>query len=80
MNQYQEEERTLIARRYISEHQRIHALLDCMKRNPREPVEKVRQLARELGEHHRTDRFDACASMGDVVERNLEITLGKHLV
>jgi hypothetical protein len=79
MHQYQDEERTLIARRYISEHQRIHNLLDCMKANPMEPPEKMQQLARELGEHHNTDRFKSCASMGDVVERNLEFTLGRHL-
>jgi hypothetical protein len=80
MQQYQEEERTLIARRYISEHQRIHLLLDCMKKNPSEPQDKMQLLARELGEYHQTTRFDSCTSMGDVVERNLEITLGKHLV
>ena len=80
MNQYQDEERSLIARRYISEHQRITALLQIMKNNPREPADKVAQLARELGEYHRTDVFDTCDSMGAVVERNLEVTLGRHLV
>jgi hypothetical protein len=50
-----------------------------MKRNPREPMDKVRQLALELGEYHQTSGFETCASMGDVVERNLEISLGRHL-
>lgn len=79
MKQYQEEERSLISRRYITEHARIEALISCMKRNPREPIEKVRQLAVELGEHHRTNKFDGCTSMGDIVEQNLIITLGRHL-
>lgn len=79
MDQYQEEERTLIARRYISEHHRIHELLDCMKRNPREPAEKVAQLATELGEYHHNSRFQGCHNMGDIVELNLELTLGRHL-
>jgi hypothetical protein len=78
MKQYQEEERSLIARRYISEHQRISTLITCMKANPREPVEKVQQLARELGEYHHTDSFDVCDTMGAVVERNLEVMLGRH--
>lgn len=80
MQQYQDEERSLIARRYISEHQRLFALLACMKKNPCEPQEKVMQLARELGEHHRTDRFDHCDSMGAIVETHLAIALGRHLI
>lgn len=80
MKQYQEEERSLISRRHISEHQRINALLSCMKSSPREPAEKVRQLARELGEYHHTAVFDKCASMGEVVERNLEVTLARHII
>lgn len=80
MNQYQDEERSLIARRYISEHQRISTLLQIMKNNPREPADKVAQLARELGEYHHSNAFDACDSMGAVVEKNLEVTLARHLV
>jgi hypothetical protein len=80
MKQYQEEERSLISRRYISEHQRIHALLNCMKGNPREPADKVQQLARELGEYHHSQVFDKCTSMGEIVERNLEVTLARHIL
>jgi hypothetical protein len=80
MNQYQEEERSLIARRYLSEHQRISHLLGCMKHNPAEPPDKVETLKQELGEYHHTSAFNNCSSMGDVVERNLEITLARHLV
>ncbi len=78
MQQYQEEERSLIARRYISEHQRITTLLTCMKANPCEPIEKVNQLAQELADYHHTDVFDSCDSMGSIVERNLEVMLGRH--
>ncbi|MDZ4289177.1 MAG: hypothetical protein U0984_14520 [Prosthecobacter sp.] len=80
MKQYQEEERSLISRRYISEHQRISALLECMKGNPCEPPDKVRQLAHELGEYHHSTAFDSCKSMGEIVERNLEITLARHII
>jgi hypothetical protein len=80
MNQYQEEERSLIARRYLSEHQRLGHLLSCMKNLPAEPAEKVTQLKQELNEYHHTSSFGSCGSMGEVVERNLEITLARHLV
>lgn len=79
MKQYQEEERSLIARRYLSELQRVSALIACMKKLPAEPAEKVTTLKRELGEYHQTTAFDDCSCMGDVVERNLEVTLARHL-
>lgn len=79
MKQYQEEERSLISRRYLSEHQRISALIKCMKNNAVEPFEKVTQLRAELSEYHGTHIFDSCKSIGEIVERNLEHMLGKHL-
>jgi hypothetical protein len=79
MKQYQEEERSLISRRYLSEQSRLTSLFDCMKRNAAEPPEKVQQLARELGEYHHSKAFDDCKSMGDVVERHLQHSLARHL-
>jgi hypothetical protein len=80
MKQYQEEERSLISRRYLSEHQRLSALLRCMKKNAVEPFEKVVQLRAELSDYHQTHLFDSCQSMGEIVERNLDYMLGKHMV
>jgi hypothetical protein len=79
MRQYQEEERSLIARRYVSEKERLSHLMGCMKRDRAEPFEKVVQLRQELGEYHKTTRFDSCNSMGEIVERNLDFLLVKHL-
>ena len=79
MKQYQEEERSLIARRFLSEHQRIASLLACMRHHPAEPADKVASLKQELGEFHHTTAFDRCSSMGEVVEQNLAITLARHL-
>jgi hypothetical protein len=78
--QYQQEERSLIARRFISEKARLRGLVRCMKHHPAEPLEKVLQLARELGEYHGTHLFNDCHTMGDVVEKHIEFMLGKHLV
>ena len=79
MKQYQEEERSLIARRYLAEKDRITQLFDCMRDNPAEPAAKVAQLKRELGEYHHSHAFDHLATMGDVVECHLQSSLARHL-
>ncbi len=79
MKQYQEEERSLISRRYLSEQTRLTALLRCMKHNAVEPFEKVTQLRAELGQYHHTHAFDLCNSMGEIVECNLDLMLRRHL-
>jgi len=79
MQQYQQEERTLIARRYIAERGRLKALFRCMKNHPVEPPEKVTQLKTELGDYHQTDHFARCSSMGELVEKHIEFTLSKLL-
>jgi hypothetical protein len=80
MRQYQEEERSLIGRRYLAEQKRVSALYRCMKSNPTEPVEKVHQLREELGSYHHSRAFDHCATMGDVAELHLQQSLAKHVV
>lgn len=79
MKQYQDEERSLIARRYLSERERLETLFTCMKHLPAEPADKVAQLKAELGEYHNTSEYASCTSMGEVVERNIEFTLRRHL-
>ena len=54
-------------------------LIKCMRDNAVEAWEKVVTLRQELGELHQTTRFDDCKSMGAIVERNLEITLARHM-
>ena len=80
MQQYQQEERSLIARRFLSEKSRLHALFRCMKNHPAEPAEKVVQLSEELGEYHSTTHFLGAKSMGELVEKHIEFTLGKLLL
>ncbi len=77
--QYQQEERSLIARRFLSEKSRLRALFRAMKHHPAEPAEKVAQLKHELGEHHDTLVFEDCRSMGELVERHIEHVLGRLL-
>jgi len=77
--QYQQEERSLIARRFLAEKPRLRAIFRAMKHHPAEPPEKVAQLKHELGEHHGTKVFVHCHSMGDIVEKHIEFMLGKLL-
>jgi hypothetical protein len=79
MSQYQDEERSLIARRFLSEQTRLKALFSCMKSNPAEPKDKVDTLKHELGEYHKSAAFNKCASMGDVVEMHIHASLVRHL-
>lgn len=79
VEQYQDEERTLFARRFIAEKARLRALFRCMKHNPAEPAEKVAQLKDELGALHQTRVFEDSESMGDIVERHIEFMIGRHL-
>jgi hypothetical protein len=77
--QYQHEERSLIARRFLTEKPRLRSLFRCMKHNPEEPAEKVALLRSELAVHHQAQIFEDCRSMGDIVEKHIEFALGRHL-
>ncbi|TPG72138.1 hypothetical protein [Hymenobacter nivis] len=76
VRQYQTEERTLMARRARTERHRLRALLDVMRAHDLAPPEKVQELKAALNHHHRTQKFDHCDSMGDLVRQNLWLMLG----
>jgi hypothetical protein len=76
LRQYQAEERTLMARRARAERHRLKALLDVMRRQELAPTEKIDELKGALNRYHRTNKFDHCDSMGDVVRLNLWLMLG----
>ncbi|MEM0968868.1 MAG: hypothetical protein AAGJ31_05930, partial [Verrucomicrobiota bacterium] len=76
MQQYQVEERTLIARRVETSQQRLIELFACMELDELSTEEKIGELAEGLSEHHRQDAFSDCKNMGAIVRRNLELMLG----
>lgn len=77
MQQYQNEERTLIARRVQVAKPRLEALFDCLRQEDISSPEKVAQLAQELGEFHQTGAFATCRNMGDVIATNLAVSIEK---
>jgi hypothetical protein len=72
IEQYQKEERSLIIRRIKAAKKQLNALLDNMSTDKISLPEKEKQLAEELAEHYKEDKFLACNTMGDVVKLSLE--------
>jgi hypothetical protein len=79
IEQYQTEERTMMAFRVASSRFRLMELLNIMSKDKISVPEKLLQLKRELGEHFRSGVFDKCGSMGQLVKRQLKQTLQKNL-
>jgi len=79
IQQYQKEERTLIAQRSITSRHRLQQLLDVMSKDDIAPSDKIEQLRNELGTHYKSDAFMQCQSMGDIVKQSLKLlTEGKQ--
>jgi hypothetical protein len=77
VNQYQYEERSLIAARARASVVRLNALFECMKTDQISGSEKVEKLAIELAAHHNFPAFLKCQSMGDIVWTNLNLLMHK---
>jgi hypothetical protein len=79
IEQYQTEERTLMAIRVASTRHRLMQLLNIMSKDAISTHEKITQLKNELGGYFQNISFYKCTSMGQVVKRQLKQTLQKNL-
>jgi hypothetical protein len=79
IEQYQTEERTLMAFRVASSRFRLMELLNIMAKDRISTPEKLLQLKTELGEYFQSAAFLKCHSMGQLVKRQLKQTLQKNL-
>lgn len=79
IEQYQTEERTMMAFRVAESRYRLMELFNIMCRDNIAPVEKVDQLKQELNGYFKNPKFLRCNSMGDIVKTNLKQTLLKNL-
>lgn len=77
MRQYQDEERTLIQRRVQIAKVRLAALWEAMLEDEIAPEENVIYLREGLNEYHEVDAFSSCETMGQLVKKNLEVSLAK---
>lgn len=77
VTQYQLEERSLIAARVKTSPIRFRNLFQVMIQDRLSTDEKVEQLKEELSYHHKTNAFNRCKSMGDIVLANIKLLLAK---
>lgn len=80
IEQYQAEERTLIAFRVASSRRRTMDLLSIMGKDHISKYEKIDQLKSELGDFFQTRAFQRCHSMGQIVKTHLKQNLAKHFL
>ncbi|MEO0795815.1 MAG: hypothetical protein AAFX93_11655 [Verrucomicrobiota bacterium] len=73
--QYQNEERALMARRANTIPYRLSNLRICMGEDQISTEEKTKQLAEELAEYHEHKEFLDCKSMGEIVFRHVDYLL-----
>ena len=79
VEQYENEERSLIARRLVRSRYRIKDLLDCMEQDSISSPEKIASLAADLAAYHQHPNFLLCANMGAVLKLHLKLTLRKQI-
>jgi hypothetical protein len=80
INQYQTEERTMMAFRVASSRFRLMELLNIMSKDRISTPEKLLQLKTDLGIYFKAPIFNKCSSMGQLVKRQLKQTLQKNLM
>ncbi|NNF57055.1 MAG: hypothetical protein HKN04_02335 [Rhodothermaceae bacterium] len=78
MDQYQREERALIAGRLRASHGRYGVLMEVMREDLIAEPENVQRLAEQLAEHYDDPTFRACPTMGELVFASLERLLHDH--
>jgi len=79
IEQYQTEERTMMAFRVASSRFRLMELLNIMSRDRISNPGKLQQLNTELAGYFKNPAFLKCDSMGQLVKRQLKQTLQKNL-
>jgi hypothetical protein len=80
IEQYQTEERTMMAFRVASSRFRLMELLNIMSVDEISSPEKTIQLKKELNEFLQTTVFNKCKSIGQIVKTHLKQTLRKNLL
>jgi hypothetical protein len=79
IEQYQTEERTMMAFRITDSRYRLMELFNIMCKDKISSTEKIEQLGRELAGFYDNKRFLKAKTMGDIVKLNLKQTLRKNM-
>ena len=75
-DQYKQQERAALKKRYLSEKQRTKSILRRMKNDTLSTKENVTLLRKELSVYHKNEEFLSCTTMGEILILHLEIRLG----
>jgi|TARA_B100001093_G_scaffold37381_1_gene31986 hypothetical protein len=75
--QYQDEERTLIRRRCQLARGRLTAFWKAMCDAEIAPEDHILRLRGELNQYHESEAFSECETMGQIVRKNVEVTLAR---
>lgn len=79
IEQYQAEERTLIAYRLASSRYRIMDLLNIMSKDTISSPEKCQQLRDELGDFFNSKQIRRCNTMGEIVKQTMRHILKPYM-
>lgn len=75
VEQYRQEERSVIARRIKAERHRLKNLRDVLVQEEVSTPEKIKQLGEELSVYYGDPVFSRCSSMGEIIDRSLKRVL-----
>lgn len=78
MQQYQQEERTLIAKRIKRSKNRTNLLLDAMSNDTLSIPAKEDTLKKELAKHYAHPQFLKCKNMGEIMRVSLDLLIDKN--
>jgi hypothetical protein len=77
VKQYQNEERSLIGRRFHYSHEQIMRLITCMSSDTISTPGNISQLKKSLATHHKNPTFLKCKNMGEIVLQNILVLIEK---
>jgi hypothetical protein len=77
MRQYQQEERTLMARRFNATKGQVEALVHCMQQDPLSTAEKIATLGEELAAFHHDSTFSSLRTMGEILWHHVHDCLAR---
>jgi hypothetical protein len=78
IEQYENEERSLLAKRAISSSYRLNQLLKCMQLDHLSTTEKIKQLKGELFELTKDVNFKKSTNMGDILKSALDFIIRNY--
>lgn len=75
IEQYQNEEKSLLKKRYLNDKYQIDSLIEILKKDKISPPEHVEYLKQELSNYHHLSTFKACKNMGEILQLNINTML-----